>query len=716
MNKKHFGKKKGPKLGFFLQSIEKFLLKNHNQSYNYKQIAKALELSTKFQLENVIKALHQLVQEGKIKEEDKGKYQICVKFSELQGVLDVTKSGNGFVMVDGLEGDIYISEKDMGGAFHGDTVSVLVAQSPKKEGKTKGKITGIIQRAKEVFVGNLSYDSARNFGFVIIDNNQFHSDIYIKKEDFKGAKDGEKVVVKIVKWSTTKSSPTGEIIQVLGDPKDHQVKMHAILAEYNLPIEFDPEVERAAKELDTRILPEEIAKRKDMRGVLTFTIDPEDAKDFDDALSFEILENGNYSIGVHIADVAHYLQPGTLLDQEAQARATSIYLVDRVVPMLPEVLSNFACSLRPNEDKYTFSAVFEFSPTGVLKDQWFGRTVIHSNKRFTYQQAQDIIETKEGDFATEILILDKIAKKMRAKRIQEGALTFDRVEVKFNVSPQGDPLGIFFKQSKDANHLIEEYMLLANKKVSEFVSLKSKKASGYNFLYRIHDEPNPEKLQNLKRFVSQFGYEIQLQGKKKIAQSLNQLLLDVKGKPEESMIETLTLRSMSKAEYSTQNIGHYGLGFEYYSHFTSPIRRYPDVLAHRILQQFLEGDKPYNLEELEGLCKHCSSREKLASEAERESIKYMQVKYMEQFVGETFDGVITGVTEWGIYVEITENRSEGLIRLKSLMDDHYIFDAQNYCIKGQGSGKIITLGDKVKIKVKSADIEKKQLDFELVEN
>lgn len=707
-------KKKNNKIDFFSKQVVGFLIKNSNKSYNFKQIASALDLDSNNQKEYIIKALHKLKTEDKIEEKDRGKYSAKSLGEEMEGVIDVTKSGNAYVVVEDLEQDILVLKKDTYGAFHKDTVTVLVYGNPKKDSKLKGKITGILKRKKDTFVGNLSFDESKNFGFIVIDNHQIHSDIYVKKSNFKGALNGEKVIVEVTEWPTNGKSPIGEITEVLGNPEDHNVKIHAILAEYDLPNEFPPEVEQEAKDLATAISPEEIAKRRDMRDVTTFTIDPADAKDFDDALSVQKLPNGNWEIGIHIADVSHYVRPGTLLDTEAVERATSVYLVDRVVPMLPEVLSNFACSLRPNEEKYTFSAVFEISEEAEIVKQWFGRTVIYSDKRFAYQDAQDIIESGEGELKEEVLILDKIAKQFREKRIAEGALTFDRIEVKFQVSEEGEPVGIFFKQSKEANHLVEEFMLLANKKVSEFVSVKQGKETKNTFIYRTHDNPNPEKLQNLKEFIQQFGYDIDLQNPKKIAQSLNELLKAVKGNPEENMIETLTLRCMSKAEYTTENIGHYGLGFAYYSHFTSPIRRYPDIIAHRLLQNYIEGGKSPNRQEYEDLCKHCSAREKLASDAERDSIKYMQVKYMENKVGEEFEGLVTGVTEWGMYIELPASRSEGLIRLKSLRDDHYRYDSKNHCILGQTNGKKYSLGDTLTIKVTKADIDRKQLDFELV--
>ena len=517
------------------------------------------------------------------------------------------------------------------------------------------------------------------------------------------------------------------MINVLGKPGEHDTEIHAILAEYGLPYEFPVEVEAFAQNIDTSITQEEIAKRRDMRDVLTFTIDPKDAKDFDDALSFEKLENGNYQIGIHIADVSHYLQEGTILDDEAYERATSVYLVDRVVPMLPEVLSNFACSLRPNEEKYTFSAVFELDQKAKVVEQWFGRTVINSNQRFAYEEAQHIIETEGDDTIPEdisitgesykvgadiveaTVIMDRLAKILRAARMVDGAISFDKVEVKFVLDQDGEPTGVYFKESKEANHLIEEFMLLANRKVAEFIGKQKK-----TFVYRIHDEPKPDKLDALQALISKFGYSINLKSKKEIATSLNTLLKDVQGTKEQNMIDTLAIRSMSKAKYSTDNIGHYGLAFDYYSHFTSPIRRYPDIMVHRLLQHYLDGAKSVDAELFEKKSKHCSEMEGLATNAERDSIKYMQVKYMQDHQEEEFLGVISGVTEWGIFVEVIANKCEGLCRIREIKDDYYTFDEKQFALVGEISKSILQLGDEVYVKVKNADLVKKQLDFKFL--
>ncbi|MFY7988412.1 MAG: ribonuclease R, partial [Flavobacterium sp.] len=574
---------------------------------------------------------------------------------------------------------------------------------------------------KSEFVGVI--DIQKNFAFVTTANAKMYTDIFIPKNKIGDAEHGDVVLVTLEDWPKKADSPFGSVIKVLGKPGEHNTEIHAILAEYGLPYDFPIEVEAYANKIDTSITEEEIKKRRDMRDVLTFTIDPKDAKDFDDALSFQVLENGNYEIGVHIADVSHYLQEGTILDDEAYKRATSVYLVDRVVPMLPEVLSNFACSLRPHEEKYTFSAVFQLNNKAEVLDAWFGRTVTYSDQRFAYEEAQSIIETKSDVIPAEIsltgneyivpkpivdatLKMDELAKILRRKRMAAGAISFDKVEVKFNLNEDAEPIGVYFKQSKDANHLIEEFMLLANRKVAEFIGKQKK-----TFIYRIHDEPNEDKLINLQTVIAKFGYSINFRSKKDISNSLNNLLEEVQGKKEQNLVDTLTIRSMSKAAYSTENIGHYGLAFDYYSHFTSPIRRYPDVMAHRLLQYYIDGGKSVSEEEYEEKCVHSSQMEGLAAQAERDSVKYMQVKYMQDHKDEEFLGVISGVTEWGIYVEIIENKCEGMVRIREIREDYYVFDEKQYALVGEVSKSILQLGDEVYVKVKNADLVKKQLDF-----
>ena len=702
-----------------LQEIGRLILRFMNERsskiYNYKQIADGIDYKNPRQREQVIQALHKLIADDRIKEVEKGKYIVNLKIEgTLTGVIDFNQTGNAYVKVEGLEEDIFVHSKNVKHALQGDTVLIVTYHFKGK--KLEGSVLEVLERSREEFVGTFQLIKHKDFGFVVSDKKSINTDIFIPKGKMLDANDGDKVLVKMLRWDSNSKNPEGEIIKVLGAPGEHETEIHSILAEYGLPYSFPEEVEKEANEIDRQIHDSEVAKRRDMRNILTFTIDPKDAKDFDDALSIRKLQNGNWEIGVHIADVSHYVTPGTSLDDEAYDRATSVYLVDRVVPMLPEVLSNDVCSLRPNEDKFTFSAVFELDDNANVLNEWFGRTVTHSDRRFTYEEAQERIETKQGDLAEEILTLDRLAKILRKDRINKGAITFDRSEVRFNLDENNEPVGVYFKISKDSNHLIEEFMLLANRKVSEFISLNEKgERTNLTFIYRIHDDPDPVKLEALREFVGTFGYQMNLANTKKVAESLNKLLKDVKGKGEENMIETLAMRSMSKAVYSTEPIGHYGLGFEFYTHFTSPIRRYPDLIAHRLLQHYLDGGKSVSQQEYEEKCKHCSNMERLAADAERDSIKFMQVKFMEKHVGEVFTGVISGVAEFGFWVQIPENGAEGLIKLRDLMDDSYMFDAKNHLVYGTRTGNQYQLGDKVKIKVMKANLIQKQLDFKIVE-
>lgn len=714
-NFKNTKAKKDKNITKFTKSIIEVLFQNPNKPLNYKQIASALNLTNRIDVELLIKNLNVLLVDKKITEVERGKYKINATNDYMIGKADLTASGNAYVMIDGLEQDVFVQKGKTKNTLMGDTVRVYVyPKKSKNSTKIEGEIVEILERNKTEFTGIFELGKNGNFGFVTMQNG--NHDFFVPKEKFNDAKPGEKVVVRLTNWPEGSNSPFGEITKVLGNPEDTSVEINSILLEYGLPEKFPEEVEEEANNLDTSIDEKEVAKRRDMRNVTTFTIDPKDAKDFDDALSIQKLENGNWEIGVHIADVSHYVRPGTLIEQEAYKRATSVYLVDRVVPMLPEVLSNVACSLRPNEDKYTFSGVFELDDNAKIVNTWFGRTATHSDRRFTYEEAQAIIEGEDGDFKEEILTLDRLAKLMRAERMNVGAVNFDKVEVKFNLDEEHNPTGIYFKIGKDSNKLIEEFMLLCNKKVSEFISLdKHGKDNDNTYIYRVHDDPNPDKLIDLKNFIRQFGYELQVGDRKTTIQSMNKLLADVKGKPEENMVETLSMRTMAKAKYTTDNIGHYGLAFDYYTHFTSPIRRYPDIIAHRLLQDYLDGKKSPDSSIYEDKAKHASSREKIAAEAERESVKYMQVKYMEQFVGQTFDAFITGVQDYGIFVEIPETRCEGLIRSRAMTGDHYYFDDKNHALVGKRTGIKYQLGSPVKIKVLNADLIKKQLDFELVD-
>ncbi len=680
-----------------------------NKSFNYKQIASKLEFDSAEIRKQIQKDLQKLLKQKRIEETSKGKFRIIPKKIFI-GVMDMTQNGSGFAIVDGLEKDIYVPNYAINKALHGDLVEVeIVKQKPGRN--PQGEVIKILERAKTHFAGIVKMFP--NYAFIDPDDVKMYKEIFVKKSDLNGAKDGEKVVVEMYDWPEKVGSPLGRVIKILGIPGEHEVEIHAILDQYDLPYEFTPEVQKFADDLPKEITPQEIKKRRDMRSTTTFTIDPFDAKDFDDALSIKKLDNGHYEIGIHIADVSHYLQPGTILDEEAYNRATSVYLVDRVVPMLPEVLSNELCSLRPHEDKLTYSAVFEMDEEGKVYNEWYGRTVTHSDRRFTYEEAQAIIEGTEGDFKDEILLLDKIAKKLRKKRFQHGALSFDRVEVRFKVDDKGNPVDVYFKESKDSNKLIEEFMLLANRKVAEYVT-KKLKPKEKTFVYRVHDEPAKEKLMELKTVVQKFGYDLDLKNRKSIIKSINNLLKDVKHKPEENMIETLTIRSMSKAVYTTDNRGHYGLAFDYYTHFTSPIRRYPDVMVHRLLQNYLDRKPSPSKEEYEKKCIHSTNMEIQAATAERDSIKYMQAKYIEDFKDVVFEGVITGVTEWGIYVELVENKVEGLVRRTEMRDDYYYFDEDEYALIGEITGKKYVLGDLVKVKVKKTNPIKKQIDFELI--
>lgn len=735
-------KKKKSKKGIsnLTNTILSILKKDRNKTFNYKQIAAILGVNDASSRNQIIKTLAKLASKQEIEQVDRGKFKAIVNTEYHTGILDMASRGSGYIISEDFDEDIFIASNNINKALDGDEVE-FYAYKRRKRGKIEGEITSIIKRAKSEYVGTIQIN--KNYAFVVPDDSKMYKDIFVPINKINKAKEGDKVLVSLEDWPEKADSPYGRVLKVLGKPGEHNTEIHSILAEYGLPNEFPHEVEEYANQLDTSITKEEIAKRRDMRQDLTFTIDPKDAKDFDDALSFKVLDDGLYEIGIHIADVSHYLKENTVLDDEAYERATSVYLVDRVVPMLPEILSNGACSLRPHEEKYTFSAVFKMNDKAEIKDQWFGRTVTYSDARFAYEEAQAILENnptyklssraqsrdlikteipKEvsltskpynttSKIAEAVLVLDRLAKLMRRKRMSSGAISFDKVEVKFNLDEDANPTGVYFKTSKDANKLIEEFMLLANKKVAEFIGKQNPKKT---FVYRVHDEPDDSKLAALQNVVGRFGYKLNFKDRKSVSSSLNNLLKEVVGKKEQNLVDTLTIRSMSKAEYTTHNIGHYGLAFDYYTHFTSPIRRYPDVMVHRLLQHYLDGGKSANEDVYDDKCNHSSNMEYLATKAERDSIKYMQIRFMEDHKDEEFIGVISGVTDWGIYVEIIQNKCEGMVSVRDMKDDHYQFDEDHYALIGKNSKTMYQLGEEVVVKVKNTDLVKKHLDFTLI--
>lgn len=712
MAKKFSGKTPSRNKGYFFEEILKILSNNPNKALNYKQIAAELNVTDHSQRLLINTILSELKKTQTVSEIERGKFKIKSFENYISGRVDMTSTGLAYIISEETPEDVLINPKKTLNALHGDIVKVKLY--PKTRGKQEGEITEVIKRAKTEFVGTLQVSP--KFAFLVPSSNKVHVDIYIPLEKLNGAKDGQKAIAKIIEWPKNGVNPIGEIKDVLGNVGENNTEMHAILAEFGLPYEFPKDVERAADLIPIKITAEEISKRRDFRAITTFTIDPVDAKDFDDALSIQKLKNGNWEIGVHIADVSHYVKPGSMIDKEAIARATSVYLVDRVVPMLPEILSNNVCSLRPKEEKLCFSSVFEMTDEAEVVGEWFGRTIINSDRRFTYEEAQEVIETGEGDFKDEILTLDRLAKILRANRFKKGSIAFEKMEVKFHLDEIGNPTGVYFKIAKDANQLIEDFMLLANRKVAEFVGgQKNSKVNKRSFVYRVHDKPDPEKLASFAEFVGKFGYKLNIKNEKQVAPALNNLLKEVSEKKEAGTIEILAIRTMAKAIYTTKNIGHYGLGFEYYTHFTSPIRRYPDVMVHRLLQHYLDGGKSPDQTALEEQCKHSSDMEKLAADAERSSIKYKQVQFLQDKIGQEFDGIISGVTEWGIFVELIENHCEGMVRIRDLQDDAYYFDEDNYCLRGRKSGRVLTLGNKVRIEIKRADLVKKQLDFVLID-
>ena len=695
-------------------AVDAYIASTPNGTYNYRQVAASIGDSSPGAQRTVALYLAELAFDGIILETAPGKYKSPVRSTKATGIFVRRSNGKNSVVTDDDGEEIFVAERNSMHALNGDRVEVTIAARVKGR-EPEAEVTDIIEKKEQTFIGTLKVE--RHYACLQTDSKYLATDIFIPRNKLKGGKTGDKAIVRIARWDDDEKNPTGEIIDILGTAGDNNAEMHAILAEVGLPYRYPEAVEKAADKIGAGITDEEVARRVDMRDVLTFTIDPADAKDFDDALSFRLLPNGHYEVGVHIADVTHYVKPDTIIDKEAQKRATSVYLVDRVVPMLPEHLCNGICSLRPDEEKLAFSVIFEMDAQAKIYNSMICRTVIKSNRRFSYEEAQSVIETGMGDCVEAILALDSMAKILRKARYEEGSVEFDRAEVKFDIDKDGTPLGVFFKVSKDANKLIEEFMLLANKTVATYVGKPKDKKKPKAFVYRVHDVPDPQRLADFAAIARNFGYKVKSSGTpREINRSINRMLAEVKGKGEENYLATLAIRSMAKAIYTTDNIGHYGLGFDYYTHFTSPIRRYPDMMVHRLLERYLAGGRSVVVQKLEEQCKHSSEMEQLAANAERASIKYKQVEYMQSHLGETYSGIISGVTEWGLYVELNDNLCEGLVPMRDLADDFYDFDEKNHCLVGRRRNHRYRLGDNVDIKVARADLEKKQLDFVLLDD
>ncbi len=712
MSKKKFKKIKERKNKEEKSSIHSSILalleEMAGKAYSIKQITRKLGIKKKALITDLSRILDQLEGEGKIQQLGNGTYRSAKEEGEsIVGKVDHVNPRFAYVSVPGEEKDIYIKSRDLASAVHGDTVEISIFSS-RKGASPEGKVKNVIERNRNRFVGRI--EVSPNFSFIVPDFKKIYSDFFVYAENINGAKTNDKVVFEVTKWGTPDRNPEAKVIEILGKTGENEAEIHSIMAEFDLPFRFDPVVLKESENIREEISADEIKKRKDFRDVLTFTIDPDDAKDFDDAISLRNLENGNYEIGVHIADVTHYVTSGSILDKDAFDRATSVYLVDRTVPMLPERLSNQLCSLRPNEDKLTFAAVFEIDSKAKIHNEWFGRTVIHSDRRFNYEEAQSSIESGDGEFGKELQLLNGIALKLRHDRFAKGAVNFETAEVKFKLDEKGKPLAVVPKIRKDAHKLVEEFMLLANRSVATYVHQRKKGEVKDTFVYRTHDHPNPEKVLDFAHFAKQFGHKLNVE-ETALSRSLNKLMDEIEGKPEQNVLQQIAVRTMAKAKYTTEAKGHFGLAFQHYTHFTSPIRRYPDVMVHRLLQHYLDGGKSVNKKDYEEKCIHSSEREKRAADAERASIKYKQVEFMSMAADKVYEGIITGVTDFGVFVEIIETKCEGMVRLVDMKDDFYEFDEKNFRIVGRRRKKIYRLGDEVQVRIKKTDIDRRLIDL-----